>query len=1013
MAGHTCEGCDKFFTTVRGYLSHLDQTRDVLCQQIRDTIRRRRRPRRRQRSNRQEGTSSDEDSSATLATPVFQGDLFGSAPEYMNDHFGQHEDTEHLDVPDESPSDHGGDEAANSDQEAEMVAQLEDSWEAERQDAPRDGPQHPDHENPAIHTERDELEAEAVLEARQAETVLIGEGHGIKPKVTIRYSDAYPSSQAGQPLSQQEATDARYSAALGSGDWAPFNSKMDWEIARWAKLRGPGSTAFSNLLAIDGVREALNLSYKTSEELNRVIDTKLPGRPQFHRHEVVMHGEAMEFYARDVMECLRALWGDPDFVGEMIFEPECHYADDDERIRLYHGMETGKWWWRIQKKVESTTGQKKCTIVPIIISSDKTQLTQFRNKSAYPPSRQGQVLLAYLPTSRLEHVKNQASRRRSLANLFHRCMKHILEPLEVAGRTGVVLVGGDGVARRCYPIYAVFVGDYPEQVLVTLVKTGKCPVCPAAREGIGNLDSICKPREIGPIRNALMKAKDGPTAFTKACAAVGIKPVQDPFWLHLPYLNIYKSITPDILHQVYQGVFKHVLTWIYSACGESEIDARCRRLPPNHNIRLFMKGITQLSRVTGTEHDQICRFILGLIVDIRLPDGLSNARLVRAVRSLLDFIYLAKYPIHSSQTLDNMDQALQNFHDNLDIFVDLGIREHFDIPKFHFTGHFRPFVELYGTTDNFNTEYTERLHIDMAKDAYAATNRKDEYAQMTLWLERREKILQHEKYTQRRMSAMHAPQIIKPLPSLIPLRHQLMTKHPTVAAVSLDDIREKYGASHFESALARFVVQYQHPTYSKAQVAASAASFHIPFYQIPVFHRLKFWSNDVYALDPLAQNIVDSLHVEPAHFDKYNKVVPGRFDVALVNFKNGGASGVKGYCAAQVRCIFSLPKSALERWFPQGFPHKHLAYVEWFTPFSNASLELNSKLYRISPLMSPTQHTRETSIIPISLIRQSIQLYPKFGPVAPADWKSSNVLDMASIFYVNPFSDRFQYSTIY
>jgi hypothetical protein len=33
----------------------------------------------------------------------------------------------------------------------------------------------------------------------------------------------------------------------------PFISKMDWEIARWAKLRGPGSTAFSELLSIDGV----------------------------------------------------------------------------------------------------------------------------------------------------------------------------------------------------------------------------------------------------------------------------------------------------------------------------------------------------------------------------------------------------------------------------------------------------------------------------------------------------------------------------------------------------------------------------------------------------------------------------------------------------------------------------------------------------------------------------------------------------------------------------------------
>jgi hypothetical protein len=44
------------------------------------------------------------------------------------------------------------------------------------------------------------------------------------------------------------------------------------------------------------------------------------------------------------------------------------------------------------------------------------------------------------------------------------------------------------------------------------------------------------------------------------------------------------------------------------------------------------------------------------------------------------------------------------------------------------------------TLDNCNTENTERLHIDLAKDAYQSTNRKNEFSQMTLWLERKEKI---------------------------------------------------------------------------------------------------------------------------------------------------------------------------------------------------------------------------------------------------------------------------------
>ena len=110
------------------------------------------------------------------------------------------------------------------------------------------------------------------------------------------------------------------------------------------------------------------------------------------------------------------------------------------------------------------------------------------------PSRQGQILLAYLPTSKLEHITNKASHRRCVSNLFHYGMKSIVKPLEVAGREGINLVSGDGAVRRCYPILAAYVGDYPEQVLVSIMKSGNCPICPAPRDDIENWDSILGPR---------------------------------------------------------------------------------------------------------------------------------------------------------------------------------------------------------------------------------------------------------------------------------------------------------------------------------------------------------------------------------------------------------------------------------------------------------------------------------------------------------------------------------------
>ena len=141
---------------------------------------------------------------------------------------------------------------------------------------------------------------------------------------------------------------------------------------------------------------------------------------------------------------------------------------------------------------------------------------------------------------------------------------------------------------KCFPAY---VGDYLEQVLVLLVKTGTCPICPAPQDEIGNWKSILEPRDAQRITKALNAINKGATEFTKACANAGIKPVQCIFWKTLPYVDIYHSITPDILHQLYQGLLKHLIGWIQVVCGDAEIDAQCCCLPPNHHIQLFMKGM--------------------------------------------------------------------------------------------------------------------------------------------------------------------------------------------------------------------------------------------------------------------------------------------------------------------------------------------------------------------------------------------------------------------------------------
>jgi hypothetical protein len=511
------------------------------------------------------------------------------------------------------------------------------------------------------------------------------------------------------------------------------------------------------------------------------------------------------------------------------------------------------------------------------------------------PSCRAYALLGYLPTTRLEIVTNASSRRRRLANLYHACMNKILSPLKYAGDHGIFMTTGDGVTHRGHPLLACFAGDYPEQVLTSATFTGECPICPTPHDNLGDFDRNAPValRELERVLDVLDSFDENPAGFLQACKAVGVKPIVDPFWKDLPYAHIYRSITPDVLHQLYQGVVKHVVRWVTAACGAAEIDARCRRMPPNHNICQFMKGISTLSRVTGQEHDQMCRILLGLVIDIPLPGGLSNVRLIRTVRALLDFVYLARYPVHTDDTLELLDDTLACFHDAKDIFVDLGIRKGFNIPKLHFMQHYTMFIRLYGTTDNFDTAYTERLHIDFAKDAYAGTNHKDEFTQMAKWLERKEKLFRHEQFIkwQENGSPDSHPQPEWQPPGLELDRRLHMTKHPSVRAVPVERLVEAYGATYFRAALARFIALANNPDLSRAQLEASLHSIRMPFRSVPVWHRIKFLRED-----PASKNTVtaDSIHVRPSTTDRRGRTVPGRFDTALVNEGTGGDSGIEG-----------------------------------------------------------------------------------------------------------------------
>lgn len=191
---------------------------------------------------------------------------------------------------------------------------------------------------------------------------------------SVPYVETFPDhlGRPGAPTSRnhRHAYERSRDALAGedrSNFYAPFHSAMEWEVARWAKLRGPGSNALTELLRIPDVRlfsppliefslmihfyqfcERLGLSFKTAKELDTLIDNELPGRPPFQHHGIEFDGKSLDTFLRDIIPCVRALWSDPELAPYLILAPERHYADKDRTVRLFFDMHTGRWWWRTQ-----------------------------------------------------------------------------------------------------------------------------------------------------------------------------------------------------------------------------------------------------------------------------------------------------------------------------------------------------------------------------------------------------------------------------------------------------------------------------------------------------------------------------------------------------------------------------------------------------------------------------------------------------------------------------------------
>ncbi|KAI0709517.1 hypothetical protein C8Q72DRAFT_790704, partial [Fomitopsis betulina] len=108
------------------------------------------------------------------------------------------------------------------------------------------------------------------------------------------------------------------------------------------------------------------------------------------------------------------------------------------------------------------------------------------------------------------------------------------------------------------------------------------------------------------------------------------------------HTDIHSCITPNVLHQLYQGVFKHIIEWCTYLVDEQELNCCIHCLPPAYGVCYFKNGISALSQISGSEHKHIAHILLTCLA------GKTPKQIMLAFRALLDFIQLAQYTAHDT-----------------------------------------------------------------------------------------------------------------------------------------------------------------------------------------------------------------------------------------------------------------------------------------------------------------------------------------------------------------------------
>ncbi|KAH9973151.1 hypothetical protein BJV74DRAFT_782824, partial [Russula compacta] len=92
-------------------------------------------------------------------------------------------------------------------------------------------------------------------------------------------------------------------------------------------------------------------------------------------------------------------------------------------------------------------------------------------------------------------------------------------------------------------------------------------------------------------------------------------------------------------------------------------------------------------------------------------------------------------------TLELINAVIEHFHQEREIFIEVGVWEDFSLPQQHSLIHYSSLIRLFGVPNGICSSITESKHIKAVKEPWCCSNRNQPLGQILLTNQRLDKLV--------------------------------------------------------------------------------------------------------------------------------------------------------------------------------------------------------------------------------------------------------------------------------